>query len=127
VTKKSPVLFRLLIGALALGLGACSDGNSPTRPTAPTLPPSTTYRLSGTVTDATTGSALAGAEVRILGGPYETTVTNAAGGYVFENLAKATGRINIEAAKDGYQAKGDQVPGTGDAIRNFPLGASDSQ
>jgi hypothetical protein len=122
VSKKSLVLFRLFIGVLALGLAGCSNGNSPIQPTTPTSPPSTTYRLSGTVTDATTGIALAGADVRILGGTYEITMTDAAGGYVFAPLSKAAGRINVEAAKDGYRAKGDQVPGTEDAIRNFPLG-----
>jgi hypothetical protein len=118
VSKKTPEFVRLFVGVLALGLAGCSNGNSPTQPT----PPSTTYRLSGTVSDATTGLALAGADVRILGGSYEITMTDASGGYVFRTLSKAAGRANIEAAKDGYQPKGDQVPGTEDAIRNFPLG-----
>jgi hypothetical protein len=118
VSNKTRVL-RLFIGVLALGLAGCSNSNSPTQPTSP----STTYRLSGTVTDARTGIALAGADVRILGGTYESTMTDAAGGYVFGTLSKAAGRINIEAAKDGYQAEGDQVPGTEDAIRNFLLGS----
>jgi hypothetical protein len=114
-------MLRLFVGVLAFGLAGCSNGSSPTQPTMPTSP-STTYRLSGTVTDATTGIALAGADIRLLGATYAITITDAAGGYVFETLSKAAGRINIEATKDGYQAKGDQVPGTEDAIRNFPLG-----
>jgi hypothetical protein len=116
----------LFVGVGGLGLAGCA-GNSPTQPTAAantsssTTASATTYELSGIVTDALTGSPLQGADVRVLGGNYEITSTNAAGKYAFGLLAKAEGRINVEVAKDGYQAKGDQVPGTGDAIRDFQL------
>lgn len=109
----------LFVAVLAIGSAGCADGTSPT---APTTPPSSTYTLSGTVTDAATGEPLQGAVVRMLGGNNEITSTNRSGGYVFSLLSKAAGRANVEAAMDGYQARGDQVAGTEDAIRNFPLG-----
>jgi hypothetical protein len=112
-------IFGLFVGVLAVGSAGCADGTSPT---APTTPASSTYTLSGTVTDAATGGPLQGAVVRILGGNNEITSTNLSGGYVFSLLSKAAGKANVEAAKDGYQARGDQISGTEDAVRNFPLG-----
>jgi hypothetical protein len=112
-------ILGLFVGMLAVGSAGCADGKSPT---APTTPPSITYKLSGTVTDAATGGPLQGAVVRILGGNNEITSTDLSGGYVFSLLSKAAGRANVEAAKDGYQTRGDQVSGTEDAIRNFSLG-----
>jgi hypothetical protein len=127
MTKKALLVVWLMVGIGGLGWVGCADGSSPTQPTVgSTTPPpvtasATTYELSGTVTDALTGSPLRGADVRILGGNYEITSTNPAGQYAFGHLSKADGRVNVEAAMGGYQAKGDQVPGTENVIRDFQL------
>jgi hypothetical protein len=125
--NKALLVVWLFVGVGGLGWVGCADGSSPAQPTVTSNTPSSTtasamtYELSGTVTDALTGRPLQGADVRILGGNYEITSTNPVGRYAFGLLSKAQGKVNIEAAKGGYQAKGDQVPGTDDVIRDFQL------
>ena len=89
-----------VIVALALCItAACGDDNR--GPTAPTAPTSTSFALSGRITNAETGSAIRYATVLILDGPHagKTSTSAADGSYSITDVA---GNMNVLVKAAGY-------------------------
>jgi squalene cyclase len=63
-------------------------------------PARTTATVRGTVTDATTGAALAGVQVQITGATILSATTNASGSYEFPEVI--AGDVTLTASKAGY-------------------------
>lgn len=77
------------------------------------------YSVSGTVKDATTGAALAGATVSVSPGSNSTT-TSASGGYTLGGLTNGTYTLSI--SDGGYRTTTQGVTINGqDAVQNVPL------
>src|SRR5215212_5553070 len=75
-------------------------------------------QVSGKVTDAKTGEALAGASI-ILSETKVGTTTDSSGNYSIKNIP--TGHTTIEVSYSGYQPIIDHLDMTGNDIRNFSL------
>ena len=111
-----------VIVALALCItAACGDDNrGPTLPTAPTALTSTSFALSGRITDAETGSAIRYATVLILDGPHagNTSTSAADGSYSITDVA---GNMNISVRAAGYQEAREGLAVLSATQRDFQL------
>ena len=99
--------MKRLIVVFVVAASACSSDDSPT---APPGPPPVTYTLTGTVTESepTTHVALPGTVIRVLNGSAAglTTTTDSKGNF---SLTGVSGRFDLEAAKNGYLTKTEQI------------------
>jgi hypothetical protein len=85
---------RLLVGIALLILAAtagCSKSS-----TAPSK--TTTYTLSGTVSDASSGTGIEGATVQITNSPTQTVTTDSSGRYSFSNVSAGSVTLQFSAA-----------------------------
>src|SRR4051812_58704 len=92
-------MSRLAAGLLCATTIACSPP-APTSSSPP--PPATSFALTGRVSDATTSSPLAAADVRVLDGKNISrfAVSDASGAFRIADLAM--GGFTIRARRDGY-------------------------
>jgi hypothetical protein len=96
-----------IVAVLALFVYACGSAppTAPVPPQQPSLPSSTHYRLSGVVTDITSGSPVENAAVTVVlnSTPFRTSRSNSSGEYLieFDSAASITGSSGLIAAEPG--------------------------
>ena len=81
------------------------------------------YSVSGRVTNATTGAAVAGATVSLLSANQSSTTTNSAGVYTFENVPN--GSYSVSVTGTGYRTSNESVSVAGqDVTKDVTLSSS---
>jgi hypothetical protein len=107
--RKTHVNAVMLALVFALCTGACGDHGSATTAASPApTPTAITFSLSGTVTDSTTASGIAGATVRIAGGPNvgKSATTDGSGNYSLAGLQPSGFTVDVAASSYGSQSIG---------------------
>ena len=120
---------RTVVAGSAAAVAACNSGSSGSSTTSPTPTPPVGVKLSGRVTDKTTGAAVSMAWLRFTDGPNgpkqgminaeAQTWTDTNGTYQFTGLVSGTG--NVEITKDGYQTTKESVAVTSVIVKDFQL------
>jgi astacin (peptidase family M12A) len=103
-----PVIFLVMVAVLA-AVSACGGGSSSTpTPTQPSSP-SSTWTLSGVITDASAGAGIAGASVAFDNQPVVTTTDSGAWSVTFTGTVPARLPVSIKAS--GYLTRDTYVRG----------------
>jgi hypothetical protein len=107
-----------MVCVVPLLVTACGGSSTPT---APSTPQSTTFTLSGQVTDSTAGTGISGATITIVDGPNasKSATTDSSGGYSLSGLPSSTFTVSVSAGN--YTSHSKSVTLTSNQTVSFQL------